>query len=129
MYKKSIIMGFVFIFIFILWTLALTCVNVRAIGPNGTSVAMATLNMAFHNFTGVHWGAVCNYRLACLGTCDYLPCLCPFGTVPVAQKKKYKKSRCRYFITGPLLYCDDCCLSSIRECSNQLSACADQRIP
>lgn len=56
MYKKSIIMGFVFIFIFILWTLALTCVDVRSIGPNGTSVAMATLNMAFHNFTGVHWG-------------------------------------------------------------------------
>ncbi len=39
---------------FALWTALLTRVDVRTIGPNGSTVGMATLNAAFHRLTGVH---------------------------------------------------------------------------
>ena len=39
---------------FALWTALLTRVDVRPIGPNGSTVGMATLNVAFHRLTGVH---------------------------------------------------------------------------
>ncbi len=39
---------------FVLWTLAVTCVDVQAIGPEGSSVGFAALNDAFHRLTGVH---------------------------------------------------------------------------
>ena len=39
---------------FVVWTLAVTCVDVQAIGPEGSSVGFAALNGAFHTLTGVH---------------------------------------------------------------------------
>ena len=39
---------------FVLWTLAVTRVDVQAIGPEGSSVGFAALNGAFHTLTGVH---------------------------------------------------------------------------
>ena len=39
---------------FVLWTLAVTRVDVQAIGPEGSSVGFAALNDAFHHLTGVH---------------------------------------------------------------------------
>jgi undecaprenyl-diphosphatase len=39
---------------FVLWTALLTRVDVRPIGPNGSTVGMATLTAAFHRLTGVH---------------------------------------------------------------------------
>lgn len=39
---------------FALWTVLLTRVEVRPVGPNGSSVGFATLNTAFHRLTGVH---------------------------------------------------------------------------
>jgi undecaprenyl-diphosphatase len=55
MRKKLIITGFIFICFFILWTWTLTCLDVQPIGPNGTYVGMSTINILFHNFTGVHF--------------------------------------------------------------------------
>lgn len=40
---------------FVLWTVALCFVDVKAIGPNESSVGFATLNGFFHNLTGVHF--------------------------------------------------------------------------
>ena len=39
---------------FALWTAAATCVDVQAIGPQGSQVGFATINGLFHQWTGVH---------------------------------------------------------------------------
>ena len=39
---------------FVLWTVAVTCIDVAPIGPNGSEVGFATLNGWFHHLTGVH---------------------------------------------------------------------------
>ena len=40
--------------LFVLWTVLVRFVDVRAIGPNGSSVGFATLNSFVHNLTGVN---------------------------------------------------------------------------
>ena len=44
-----------FLAAFALWTVAICFVDVRAIGPNESSVGFATLNGFIHNLTGVHF--------------------------------------------------------------------------
>lgn len=39
---------------FVLWTVLILFVDVRAIGPNGSSVGFASLNQFVHEFTGVN---------------------------------------------------------------------------
>ena len=39
---------------FVLWTVAVQFIDVRTIGPNGSSVGFATINGFVHNLTGVH---------------------------------------------------------------------------
>lgn len=41
--------------VFVIWTVAICFVDVKAIGPNGSSVGFATLNGFVHNLTGVHF--------------------------------------------------------------------------
>ena len=40
---------------FVLWTMLVRFVDVRAIGPEGSSVGFATLNRFVHELTGVNW--------------------------------------------------------------------------
>ena len=40
--------------VFALWTAAVCSVDVRVIGPNDSTVGFASLNVFFHNLTGVH---------------------------------------------------------------------------
>ena len=42
------------LFMFVAWTLALTKVDLQPVGPEGTVVGFATINSAFHEWTGVH---------------------------------------------------------------------------
>lgn len=39
---------------FVLWTVLLRVVDVRAVGPNGSSVGFAAMNLLVHKLTGVH---------------------------------------------------------------------------
>jgi len=39
---------------FLLWTAAVKCMDVRAIGPRGSTVGFAALNQFVHHLTGVH---------------------------------------------------------------------------
>ncbi len=39
---------------FVLWTIAISCFDVQAIGPESSSVGFAALNGMFHSLTGVH---------------------------------------------------------------------------
>jgi undecaprenyl-diphosphatase len=53
--KKRIFVGVGFLAAFVLWTVLVSFVDVRAIGPNGSSVGFATLNGYVHKFTGVNF--------------------------------------------------------------------------
>ncbi len=39
---------------FVFWTIAISCVDVRSVGPQGSSVGLAGINQAIHELTGVH---------------------------------------------------------------------------
>ena len=47
-------LSFVFLVLFALWTALVLCVDVREIGPCGSSVGLATLNEAVHDLIGVN---------------------------------------------------------------------------
>ena len=54
--RKSFIVSMCLLTAFVLWTVAICFVDVRAIGPQGSSVGFAGINGFVHNLTGVHWG-------------------------------------------------------------------------
>ena len=53
--KKTLILGASLLAMFALWTVLVRFVDVRAIGPNGSSVGFAGLNGFLHELTGVNW--------------------------------------------------------------------------
>ena len=53
--KKKFIVGAGFLAAFVLWTVLVRLVDVRAIGPNGSSVGFATLNGYVHERTGANF--------------------------------------------------------------------------
>jgi undecaprenyl-diphosphatase len=53
--KKMLVWGTSLLTIFVLWTVLVRFVDVRAIGPDGSSVGFATLNGFVHELTGVNW--------------------------------------------------------------------------
>ena len=54
MKKKYLCISVFLLVSFIIWTLFISFIDVKAIGPEGSSVGFATLNGAFHNLTGAH---------------------------------------------------------------------------
>ena len=40
--------------LFVLWTIAISCLDVQEIGPNGSAVGFAALNGFVHKLIGVH---------------------------------------------------------------------------
>lgn len=52
--KMISILGICLIVAFVFWTILVCVVDVKAIGPNGSSVGFATLNGAVHSLTGVN---------------------------------------------------------------------------
>ena len=52
--NKKIFIGVGFLASFVIWTLLIIFVDVRAIGPNGSSVGFAALNGFFHSLTGAN---------------------------------------------------------------------------
>ncbi len=53
--KKGLVLGASLLAAFVLWTVLVSFVDVRAIGPEGSSVGFATLNGVVHELTGVNW--------------------------------------------------------------------------
>lgn len=70
MKQKKLTLAASLLLAFALWTLAVCFIDVRAIGPNGSSVGFAAVNGWFHRLTGVH--------MALYSITDWL------GLVPVA---------------------------------------------
>ena len=53
--KKRLVLGAGLVVVFVLWTVLVCFVDVRTIGPEGSSVGFATLNGFVHELTGVNW--------------------------------------------------------------------------
>ena len=54
MKKRKIYTAFGFLAAFLLWTVAVSWIDVQPIGPQGSVVGFASLNGLVHSFTGVH---------------------------------------------------------------------------
>ncbi len=52
--QRSLWIMLVALFLFGAWTLVMTKVDLRPVGPEGSVVGFATINRAFHEWTGVH---------------------------------------------------------------------------
>ena len=52
--RKSLIISILLFATFALWTIVVSCVDVRSVGPQGSSVGLAGINQAVHELTGVH---------------------------------------------------------------------------
>ena len=53
--KKRLVLGVSLVVAFVLWTILVCFVDMRAIGPEGSSVGFAALNGFVHELTGVNW--------------------------------------------------------------------------
>ncbi|MBR5468650.1 MAG: phosphatase PAP2 family protein [Firmicutes bacterium] len=54
MRKRKIYVGAVMLVLFLVWTVLVSIVDVRPIGPQNSEVGFAGINGFFHNLTGVH---------------------------------------------------------------------------
>ena len=54
-YQKHLFGSFGLLIAFIVWTLAVSRIDVRAIGPNGSKVGFSSINWIVHGLTGVHF--------------------------------------------------------------------------
>ena len=80
--KKDLLKGVALLTAFILWTILVRIVDVRAAGPQGTRVGFAAFNVWFHRLTGVHMKL---YTVTdWLGLVPILICLC-FGVLGLVQ--------------------------------------------
>lgn len=52
--RKNIVVSLGILISFVLWTLAVCFIDVKTVGPQNSAVGFARINVAFHNFTGVH---------------------------------------------------------------------------
>lgn len=52
--KRMIGCGGLLILAFLVWTGMVLCVDVQPLGQNGTNIGLSTLNLRFHQLTGVH---------------------------------------------------------------------------
>ena len=89
--RKSFIVSICLLTAFVLWTVAISFVDVRAIGPQGSSVGFACINGYVHNLTGVHFSL---YNITdWLGLVPIFVCM-GFGALGLMQWIK-RKSICK----------------------------------
>ena len=88
--RKSFVASMCLLTAFVLWTVAICFVDVRAIGPQSSSVGFAGINGFVHNLTGVHWGL---YNITdWLGLVPIFVCM-GFGILGLVQWIKRKSIR------------------------------------
>ncbi len=89
--RKNFIASMCLLAAFVLWTVAICFVGVRAIGPEGSSVGFAGINGFVHNLTGVHFSL---YNITdWLGLVPIFVCM-GFGILGLTQWIK-RKSICK----------------------------------
>ena len=89
--RKSFIASMCLLVAFVLWTVAVCFVDVRTIGPQGSTVGFAGINGFVHNLTGVHLSL---YNITdWLGLVPIFVCM-DFGILGLVQWIK-RKSICK----------------------------------
>ena len=89
--RKIFIVSICLLTAFVLWTMAISFVDVRAIGPQDSSVGFAAINGYVHNLTGVHFSL---YNITdWLGLVPIFVCM-GFGILGLTQWIK-RKSICK----------------------------------
>jgi undecaprenyl-diphosphatase len=80
--KRNLLAGAGLIGVFALWTILIQCVDVQAVGQNGSRIGFADFNVWFHQLTGVHMTV---YTITdWLGLVPIFICLC-FGVMGLVQ--------------------------------------------
>lgn len=80
--KRNLLARVSLISAFALWTIMVQCVDVQAMGQNGTKIGFTVFNVWFHQLTGVHMTL---YTITdWLGLIPIFICLC-FGTLGAVQ--------------------------------------------
>lgn len=94
--QNTLTASVVFIAVFLLWTAAIKLIDVRAIGPQESSVGFAAVNMFAHKLTGVNFTA---YTVTdWLGLVPIAVCMC-FAMLGLVQWiRRRKLSRVDYSI-------------------------------
>ena len=88
--KTNLLTGIGSLGAFVLWTVLIRCVDVQAVGPNGTKIGFAAVNVWFHQMTGVHMPV---YTITdWLGLVPIFVCLC-FGALGLVQLIKRRSLR------------------------------------
>ena len=88
--KRNLLAGVGLIGIFALWTVLILCVDVQAVGQNGTKIGLAGFNVWFHQLTGVHMTL---YTITdWLGLVPIFICMC-FGVLGLVQLIKRRSLR------------------------------------
>ena len=85
---------------FVLWTVAVQFIDVRTIGPNGSSVGFATINGFVHKLTGVHMSL---YNVTdCLGLVPIFVAMgfALFGFAQWIKRKHLSKVDYSIFVLG-----------------------------
>ena len=83
--KRNLLAGAGLIAAFALWTVLIKCLDVQAVGQNGTKIGFADFNVWFHRLTGVHMTI---YTITdWLGLAPIFICLC-FGALGFVQLVK-----------------------------------------
>ena len=80
--KRNLLTGIGMIGVFALWTILIQCVDVQAVGQNGSRIGFADFNVWFHQLTGVHMTI---YTITdWLGLVPIFICMC-FGVMGLVQ--------------------------------------------
>ena len=88
--KRNLLTGTGLIGTFALWTVLIQCLDVQAVGQNGTKIGLAGFNVWFHQLTGVHMTL---YTITdWLGLVPIFICMC-FGVLGLVQLIKRRSLR------------------------------------
>ena len=88
--KRDLLTGIGLLGVFVLLTAMIQCIDVRAVGPNGTKIGFAAFNVWFHKLTGVHMTL---YTITdWLGLVPIFICMC-FGVLGLVQLIKRRSLR------------------------------------
>ena len=80
--RKELLAGIILLATFALWTVLIRHIDVQKAGPNGTEIGFATINVWFHQLTGVH---MLVYKITdWLGLVPIIICMC-FGVLGLVQ--------------------------------------------